>query len=246
MTKNSFGFKPDHWLKAIKKPDWYREFIPWYQQKEKSLEGNTEQVKELRYLVRHFFEMALLDGKVALAGSGPDLDLQRLPVDTIVIHHTSNQPGYKLSYMNAVHLLNIYAPYFMNPTVREERDLKSTAIWSGHIKDGKPSFLAYHWFMRMDGSFERLLEDEELGWHAGNWEINKRSIGICLDNNYENKDPIDDILRKLATHIKKHYKAVNPQNIIGHSEARDGTTCPGKNFIPVWKKTLLKYVSYGS
>lgn len=246
MTKNNFDFNPDHWLGAIKKPDWYREFIPYYRQKEKELGGSGGEVNRFRKIVRHFFEEKLQQDKVALAAEGPNLDLQRRSIDTVVIHHTSNKPGYKLSYMNAVHMLNIYAPYFMNPTIREERGLQGTALWSGHKKDGKPTFLAYHWLVRMDGSFERLLDDKELGWHAGNWEINRRSVGICLDNDYDEQDPADYILRQLADHIKKHYPAVKPQNIIGHCEARQGTVYPGNNFQVVWKPKLLKYVTDGS
>jgi N-acetyl-anhydromuramyl-L-alanine amidase AmpD len=100
-------------------------------------------------------------------------------------------------------------------------------------------FWGYHWLMRKDGSFENLLPDNQIGWHAGNWDINKRSIGICLDNDYENKDPKDETLQKLADFIKDNY----PNKVtIGHCEARRGTICPGKNFLDGWKKNLLSYI----
>ena len=160
----------------------------------------------------------------------------------IVIHHTSSEPGYRLSYMNAVHLLNIYAPHFSHPVAQEDQSLKGQAIWSNHLKNGKQVFWAYHWFMHMDGTFERLLDDGQIGWHAGNWGINKRSIGICLDNDYDKKDPSDKILKKLAEHIRKHYPQIKPEDIIGHKEAREGTTCPGNNFLDIWKTKLINYV----
>ncbi len=238
----SIVFDEVYWAKVIKKPDWYIDFVEYFKQAESSFRDESEQLNQFRYQCRQFFEAALQKGEVALASKGLDLDKQRQPVDTIVIHHTSNKPGYRLSYMNAVHLLNIYAPYFVNPTDERERSLKGQPIWSGHFKDGKQVFYAYHWFMRMDGTFERLLDDDKIVWHAGNWEINKRSIGICLDNDYEKQDPTDEILQKLAAHIKKHYPDIKAANIIGHCEVREGTICPGKNFIAVWKSKLVKYL----
>jgi N-acetyl-anhydromuramyl-L-alanine amidase AmpD len=94
--------------------------------------------------------------------------------------------------------------------------------------------------MRMDGSFERLLDDDKVGWQAGNWDINKRSVAICLDNDYENQDPSDEILKKLAKFIKKNYPKIQPGKIVGHCEARQGTICPGINFKIIWKSKLLE------
>jgi N-acetyl-anhydromuramyl-L-alanine amidase AmpD len=144
--------------------------------------------------------------------------------------------------MNAVQLLNIYAPYYANPTIQEESKLKGKSIWSGHLLNKKPSFICYHWLMRMDGSFERLLKDEQIGWHAGNWDINKKSVAICLDNDYEERDPGDEVLQKLADFIKKTYPNIKPENIIGHKEARKDTICPGANFLDGWKAKLIGYV----
>lgn len=235
-------FDQSYWGKVVQKPDWYLEFVPYMQKVQKNLEANNEEADKFSKTIRHFFEQALEDSLVALAEGGPNLDAERKPIDTIVIHHTSAKPGYRLSYMNAVQLLNIYAPYYTNPTVREERSLKGKPIWSNHFRNNKPSFIGYHWLMRMDGTFERILTDEELGWHAGNWEINKRSIGICLDNDYDHQNPSDEILQKLADHIKEHYRFVHTSQVIGHCEAREETTCPGKNFLSEWKQKLLSYM----
>jgi hypothetical protein len=229
-----------YWSKVITRPDWYIEFLSFIKKTEPKLKG--EELNKFRYTCRHFFELALQNETVSLAKDGPNMDTERMPVDTLVIHHTSNQPGYRLSYMNAVHLLNIYVPYFVKPTIEGEKELKGRAVWSGHLREDKSSFLAYHWFMRMDGSFERLLEDNQIGWHAGNWDINKRSVAICMDNDYENQDPTDEILKKLAEFIKKNYSRISTKKIIGHREANPKTTCPGNNFLGGWNKTLLSYI----
>lgn len=238
---NNLYFNEAYWQEAIKSPGWYIEYVRLLARVSIELSKEPERLSKLNKSVRSFFEQALLNDEVNLAKNGPDFDKERQQVDMIVIHHTSAQPGYRLDYMNAVHLLNIYVPNFASQLVKDEI-LPKTPIWSGHIKDGRQVFWAYHWLMRMDGTSERLLEDNQLGWHAGNWEINKRSIGICLDNDYDKKDPSDEILKKLAGHIRKHYPQIKPEDIIGHKEAREGTTCPGNNFLDIWKTQLINYI----
>lgn len=227
-------FDEDHWAEVIKRPDWYFEFVELAKKAKSELAA--EQLTELNKKIRNFFETALHEGEVTLADSGPNLDEQRQPIDTIVIHHTSAEPGYQLSYMNAVQLLNIYATAYASSAVRQERSLKQTAIWSGHFNNGQQIFWGYHWLLRMDGQPERLLPDKQVGWHSGNWDMNKRSIGICLDNDYEKKDPTDETLQFLASHIARYYPDV--KNIIGHCEVTN-TLCPGSDFLDIWKPKLL-------
>ena len=235
------AFDEASWSEIIQKPDWYLDYDRFAHAAQDELGEESEPLKKLSKQVRHFFEGRLADGKVALASDGPDWDSQRQPIDTVVIHHTSAKPGYRLPYMNAVQLLNVYAHYYANP-VAVDGHIKGRPIWSNHLDGGQQVFYLYHWLMRMDGSFERLLEDDQIGWHAGNWEINKRSIGICLDNDYENQDPPGDILEKLADFIKQNYSGIKPENIIGHCEARAGTICPGSDFLDGWKPLLLEYL----
>jgi len=244
------SFDEDRWRRVIAGPDWYAVLYPelkrfrdlWVASPDS--EGTRRSKRE----VREFFEMTLQDGTLALAKSGPNLDAERKRIDTIVIHHTSSSPGYALSYMNAVQLLNIYVPYFNNPgnSIPGEQRLKGTALWSNHVRDGRPVFYAYHWLMRMDGTFERLLEDSELGWHAANWDINCRSVGICLDNDYEKTDPAADVLQKLAAFIAGQYPYVALGRIFGHGEvSKHPTICPGTNFVNSWKAELLGFIRDG-
>lgn len=237
-----FIFDESYWAERVRQPDWYMELIPYIQKSKEVLGGRTEKWLQLSKSIRYFLEQALLKNQVALGDNGPNFDEERQPIDTVVIHHTSAMSGYRLSYMNAVHLLELYGGYFYNPSDRSDEYLKGAPLWSGHFKGGKQVFYGYHWLMRMDGSFERLVEDNQIGWQAGNWEINKRSVGICLDNDYEKKDPADDILEKLAKHIKKYHPSVNKDKVIGHCEAREGTICPGTNFLKIWKPKLAGYL----
>jgi len=216
-------------------------FIPYVNKVYEQLKEGSPERSDFNKTVRQFFEKAFEEGRLALASAGPDLDEQRQPIDTIVIHHTSGQPGYSLSFMNMTHLLNIYATYYFDPRDERDKSLRGQPIWSNHSRDGRPNFLSYHWLMRMDGIFERLLDDNQIGWQAGDWGTNTRSIGICLDNDYESQDPSDEILRRLAAHIKSHYP--DAKKVIGHCEVRPGTICPGGNFIGGWKAKLLEYLT---
>lgn len=234
-------FDEAYWLNRINKHDWYLELLEYLKNAEANPNTELEEFVVLRRRVRQFFAKQLNWDKVALGESGPDFDAPRQPVDTIVIHHTSSPPGYTLDYLNSVHMLNIYAPSFARPSKNEEY-LKGRPLWSGHFRGGKQVFWGYHWLMRMDGTFQRLLDDNQIGWHAGSWEINRRSVAICLDNDYEKQDPTNEVLQKLAAHIKKHYPDIKSANIIGHCEARKGTICPGTNFIAVWKPKLVRYM----
>jgi hypothetical protein len=233
-------FDETHWSKAIVQPDWYLAFNKFKTRAEQELGPASEEMAQLNKKVRHFFEDALKDNRVALATDGPDLDKERQSIDTVVIHHTSAKPGYRLSYLNAVHLLNIYSPYFANPTLQGEEMLKDTPIWSGHFSKGKQVFWGYHWLIRMNGEALRLLDDNKIGWHAGNWLINRRSVGICLDNDYERMCPTDELLSKVAKLIRQNYPSVKASGIIGHCEAREGTSCPGAHFMSEWKSKLIK------
>ncbi len=233
-------FDQEKWNEAIQHPDWYRRLAKQGRRFALLMRGKPDspEAQELKRQLREFFEGALERDEVSLGTSGPDLDKERAPIDTVVIHHTSAEPGYRLSYMNALQMLSIYVPYFLNPTVKSEKGLKNQRLWSNHFQGGRQVFYVYHWFMRMDGSAERLLDDTAIGWHAGNWEVNCRSVGICLDNDYEQRDPTPEVLDQLADLIVKHYPQVAPERIMGHCEAREGTICPGTHFTDGWKAQL--------
>ncbi len=239
-------FDESAWSAALSKPDWFVVLADELKGLRRQWEDSANpQRDDIKREVRGFFERKLLGGEIALADRGENMDVQREPVDTIVIHHTSAQPGYTLPQMNAVHLLNLYVPYYLNPPVAAEQHLKGTPIWSGHFDGaGNPVFYAYHWLVRMDGSVERLLADGKIGWHAGNWEINKRSVAICIDNDYTDLVPYDEVLKAVAGLIRTHYGAIPHVRIFGHRDVgKLPTICPGELFEDGWKPVLLKLLA---
>lgn len=239
MTKDS-PFDLSFINKAAPHQDWYLRIRPKAKRLSKQVENDPERKAQLKKAVRLEFERLLASDELFLGGKESSLDQERKPIDTIIIHHTSTDPGITLNRINATHLLNIYIPYFQNPTLEEEKWLKGSPITSNHLVDGKPVFYAYHWLVRMDGSIKRLLPDSALAWHAGNWDINCRSVAICLDNDYEDQDPSPETLDTLAKLIKENYPGIKLESIKGHGEVKKNgeTICPGSNFEN-WKQELF-------
>lgn len=97
----------------------------------------------------------------------------------------------------------------------------------------------------MDGTAERLLRDDELGWHAANGDINCRNVAICLDNDYGEQDPDPALINQVGCFIVAHYPGVPTGRIFDHREvSKTGTDCPGNNFAGGWKEDLLAAVAH--
>jgi len=234
-------FDEKKWLKALKKPDWYLELVDDFKkimQQRRQVDDKTS--FEIKKELYQFFEKQLVSNNIILGASGPDWDKERKPIDTIVIHHSKNQPGLALTILNAAHLVRLYAYYYANPTYEGEKYIKGQSIYSGHFKNTKQVFYGYHWFIRMNGEVKRLLEDKNIGWHAGNWEVNCRSIGICLDNNFTNSSPSDLAISSVVKIIKENYPQIKAKDILGHREVNPKTECPGNTFLTDWKKKITQ------
>jgi hypothetical protein len=238
------------WLPLLSRPTWYVTVIPeihaFMDELRKEPTKTQTACKQAFY---DFFESHLSAGDFALGSGTGGADSQRSPIDTIVIHHTSNPPGLSAVRLSAIELMRLYGPYFANPP-EVDKYLKGTPIVSGHERDGKQVFWPYHWLVRNDGYTERLLFDSEIGWHAGNWDINCRSIAIALDNDYENSRPSDLVLGVVAALIVNYYDQVPITRVLGHREVNKKTTCPSALFLngaqagKGWKSDLMDAITY--
>lgn len=233
-------FDENKWIEAIKHNDWYLRLADDYKLLMKKAEGSDkERADEIKEEVYQFFERNLSEKIIALGKQGPNWDEERKPIDTIIIHHTKNQPGITWERLSAMQLIRLYATYYASPYYEKEKHIKGEAIYSNHFKNEEQVFYAYHWLVRMDGTLERLLNDNEIGWQAGNWDVNCRSIAICLDNYFENSSPSDLVLSAVSNLIKEQYPQVKVENIKGHREVNPKTTCPGSEFLSDWKAKLI-------
>lgn len=167
-------------------------------------------------------------------------DGYREPVDRIMIHHSGRAEGLTLEQLNALHLLRLYLPRYQRGDIKTSSG-ELQPIYSAHFdENGKQVFYGYHWKVEQDGSFKRLLPDEALAWHAGDWDMNKRSVAIMVDDDLTDKDPTTDALESVASILSENYRSVNfsPETLLGH-RATYNTVCPGNTFDPGWKQKLL-------
>ena len=238
------------WELTISLPSWYLTIIPEIQSLTQQFRREPLEIQnECKMRIYDFFERHLVKGDIALGNRFPGADTQRKPINMIVIHHTSNPPGLRQERLSAIELIRLYGPYFIAPQ-SEDYQLKSKPIASGHIRTGRQVFWPYHWIVRANGRVDRLLYDTEIGWHAGNWDVNCRSVAIVLDNDYEYRRPTDIELHAIARLIKTHYPHVPLTGIVGHREVNTKTVCPSNLFLdgpqgPGWKNDLMAFLREG-
>jgi hypothetical protein len=235
------AFVRTHWENEFRQPDWYCRLERELREALFPLVHDDPEIKAWRHQVYQLAGEMLARGQIPLAEAGPDLDEQRRPPDMIVLHHTEEEPDIPLEKLNAIGLLRQYALHYIENNVLEQ-PVRGEPIWSGHFRRGQMVFFAYHWLVRPDGTCERLLEDRAIAWHAGNWKINTRSIGIALSGNYEHATPPVGHIAAAARLMLTHYPSIAPGRVLGHCEVRAHLTCPGDRFLHGWKAQLMQYL----
>lgn len=255
MIEKIFQGELERTREMVQEPDWYLEFgrarkarLLGLGAAQAAFSGNIGQaaVYARRRMV-DIFEQLLISHDVRLGIPGEDelddQDEDRQSISQVVIHHSSRENGISLASLNALHLLNLYVPVYQNirnPVLDSAG--RHQPIYSEHFNElGEQVFYGYHWKVDQDGNATRLLNDEAIGWHAGNWEINKRSVGICIDDDLEHKSPTDASIESVAQILKDHYQQleITGSTVIGHNEASK-TACPGDEFLGGWKNRLLE------
>lgn len=231
------------WESELGDPTWYRRIVPDLRALVALRETQRDVYEKGKESVYDFFKRHLRDGSIALGSTGKNWDAERKPIDTVVIHHTSMAPGLGLLRLSAVELVRLYAPQYAAPRYQVDAEITGRPIYSGHFRGGTQVFWPYHWLVRSDGSVEQLLTDDETGWHAGNWEVNCRSVVVCFDGDFEYGRPGDMELAAAARVIREQYPQVTTARILGHCEVNEKRTCPSTLFLPRegrgWKEELL-------
>jgi hypothetical protein len=238
----------NRWDQIIARDDWYTIVIPETQALLEAAKATPDAERTAyKQALYDYFETRLSVGAFALGSGTCNADIERKTIDTVVIHHTSNPPGTSPQRLSAIELMRLYGPHFANPP-KEGEILKRTPLFSGHVRNGIQVFWPYHWIIRNNGLCDRLLYDHEIGWHAGNWEINCRSIAIALDDDYEFRTPGKNVLKAIAKLIRENYPKISAGSILGHCEIRLETVCPSRYFLNQsgrmgWRRELLAIMS---
>lgn len=240
-----FDFR--RWRDDILKPDWYLKIVPELTVLDHLWRTDKTSYEKTKERVYDFFEEALLNGRVNLGRTGEDWDNERQPIDTVVLHHTSNPPGLRKSRLSAIELVRLYAKYYAKPEYEEDRHIVGQPIYSGHFRNGEQVFWPYHWLVHRYGSCEQLLWNNETGWQSGSWNVNCRSVAICFDGDFENSEPSELELATAAYIVSKYYGHLNIRRIVGHCEVKENRTCPSTLFLrnghgEGWKAKLLAMI----
>lgn len=152
--------------------------------------------------------------KVAWAKSNGKLNLKN--VSLLVVHHEA-----------------VYAPKAYNTMERIKADARyQTAKGLSHY--------AYHYTIDNVGMIYLCVPENEVNYHAGNLAVNKNSLAVVLQGNFEVQKPTEkqekaladlcDYLFKSRPDIPKLVKA----GLKLHKEVRiNPTACPGRYLSPL-------------
>lgn len=107
----------------------------------------------------------------------------------------------------------------------------------------KPTWnhISYHFCIDNTGEVFQCLPLTEVGYHAGNLIINRKSIAIKFDGNFETQKPTPkqiaaykELIKYLCTE-RPDLPLVVKSSIRGHRDIK-ATACPGKNLYPLIRK----------
>ena len=104
-------------------------------------------------------------------------------------------------------------------------------LHSRRFKSMKPSFglmVAYHYLITPNGKVWNTRDESDIGYHAGDWEVNKASVGICLVGNFEKYKPTRQQMKSLDLLVRRLQRERNITKVVPHSHCK-ATLCCGKH-----------------
>lgn len=222
----------------------------WYFELSKLMDSvknrSKKDIKKFRTEIKKAVKEALVNGDIILGSDGYNWDQWRLPIDTIVIHHSSSSPTISLNEISATHLISLYIDQFTT-----DEDVKGSKMFSGHYWLDKPktqhnmTFASYHYLIRPSGKVTQLVDESCYLWHAGNLDINRRSIAVCFAGKFlDTKEPTVKAIEAFKTLHKNKLNYIPKERVFGHNEVINtklvgNTLCPGDSFIKIWKRKIL-------
>lgn len=130
-------------------------------------------------------------------------------IDTIIVHHSvtpkSQTLEKSLKSFDANHKLRLHT-----------------------TKNKLGYHIAYHYVIAGNGAVKQTRAENEIGFHASNLTINKKSIGICLIGNFDVEKPSPEQLYALRDVIRSVKRRFFIKEVYGHRKYAK-KSCPGKN-----------------
>jgi len=100
--------------------------------------------------------------------------------------------------------------------------------------------IAYHYLLDLNGDYIKTREERDIGYHAGIWTSNAKSVAICLLGNFSKHNPTKAMLNRLrilVLDISARHNLTRDQWKF-HKDVK-ATQCPGLNLV---KKEVLDFV----
>ncbi len=189
--------------------------------------------RTIRWAIYDCVADALDRDAIALGDTRARTDANRGDVRYIVVHHSGTLPSVSLSRLSAMGLLRLYVPSSIR---RLRATRRADPVASSHFHRGKQVFYPYHWIIRPNGDTDQLLPDSAIGWHSGDWTVNRTSIGVCLAGDYTTTTPHLPALEALYR-IAGQYEGAQ---VVTHSMVNSHTTCPG-----AWAMSMRQASQFG-
>lgn len=95
-----------------------------------------------------------------------------------------------------------------------------------HVEQGYDGF-GYHFFITKEGTVIKGRDINEIGCHT--YGMNEKTIGICLEGNFEENKPTEAQMNSLLYLSKDLYDVYRIKKFSTHKDYNN-TLCPGKNF----------------
>ncbi len=106
-------------------------------------------------------------------------------------------------------------------------DGDAQSIHSAHLGRGF-SGIGYHFYVRKNGGIYKGRPIGTVGAHAIG--VNKESIGICFEGNFEKERSMPEIQKRSGKALLSYLRGLYPSvSVITHREVQS-TACPGKYF----------------
>ena len=216
------------------------------QEKPSELDGWQEAVAEYGGIDLYAVEVyeALEEGASATISTGESLELAPQDVEAPQVFTTQGKADYRGAVWRPAHRSN----YTNRNRGAKQIDMVIIHVAQGSYS-GTISWFQYggsdvsaHYVVGQKGQVAQCVRNEDIAWHAGNWEYNKKSIGIEHAGYAGDPDTWTNRLyrssAKLSAYLSKRYNIpVDRRHFIGHREVPGvDKTCPGSYFN--WEKYL--------
>lgn len=149
-----------------------------------------------------------------------NLDSERKPIRRIILHHTVTAPNTTWRTVSEIHREKIYGPNHPH---------------SGHRDPatGEETFVAYHFLVYQPGQnpegpalIRRCLQDQHIGWHAGDWPVNCESVAFSFVGDYRGLEPLEAQLNAIADIAVEYDRAAGGHLLVQLHREISSTACP--------------------